>query len=263
MTIRTLIVDDEMPARDRIRDLLEKEDGVEIVGECENGSAALAAIRRQKPDLIFLDVQMPELSGFDVLNSLNEAETPVVVFVTAFDQFALKAFEFHALDYLLKPFDRARFTGCLQRARRDVRRRRAGELSEKLLALLSSVRDGPKETGSSGSVFLERMVIKSAGRVFFVRVDEIDWIEAAGNYLRLHIGSESHLHRETLTRLESRLDPANFIRIHRSFLVNIDRIREMQPWAHGEFVVILNSGKRLTSSRGYRERLQKLLEKSI
>jgi two-component system LytT family response regulator len=251
VTIQTLIVDDEPLARQRIRTLLEGDPDIALVGECADGRQAVAALREHKPDLVFLDVQMPLLDGFGVLQSLGEGPMPVVIFVTAHDRYALKAFEVHALDYLLKPFDRDRFRSALERAKAQVRREQDGHVNQKLLALLSDVKGARKP--------LERLVVKSAGRVYFVRIEDIDWIEAAGNYVRLHVGSEDHLLRESMGGLESRLDGARFLRIHRSTIVNVERIKELQPSFHGDYVVILQDGTELTLSRGYRDKLQELL----
>lgn len=252
MKIRTLIVDDEPLARERIRTLLADELDVEIIGECANGREAIGAIQRDKPDLLFLDVQMPELDGFGVLQMIGAENVPAIIFVTAYDQYALRAFEVHALDYLLKPFDRERFQKALQRARLQIQQANDGNLNQRLLALLENLQPERK--------WLERLVIKSGGRVFFLKVEEIDWIEAAGNYVRLHAGRESHLLRETIKNLETQLDPKKFLRLNRSTIVRIDRIKELQPWFNGEYAVILHDGTRLTSSRGYRERLDALLQ---
>jgi two-component system, LytTR family, response regulator len=251
--IRALIVDDEPLAREKIIDLLAADVGIEIIGECADGLSAVAAIEAQAPDLLFLDVQMPELDGFGVVELIEAERMPVVIFVTAYDQYALRAFEVHALDYLLKPFDRDRFGKALQRARRQIEHARAGTMSEQLAALLTDLKAKPKR--------LERLVIKAGGRVFFLRADEIDWIGAAANYVRLHIGKENHLLRETINALAEKLDPEKFLRIHRSTIVNLERIKELQPWFHGDYVVILHDGTQLTSSRSYREELHKLLGK--
>jgi two-component system LytT family response regulator len=255
--IRTLIVDDEPLGRERLRTLLRAEPDVELVGECANGLEAVSHIDERTPDLVFLDVQMPELDGFAVLESVGVERMPPTVFVTAYDQYALKAFEVHALDYLLKPFTRARFRKTLQRVRDHLRKQRtdASELSRQLIALLRDVRTDRQ--------FLERLVVKSGGRVFFLRVDEIDWIEAAGNYLRLHAGQDVHLMRETMKGMETKLDPDRFVRIHRSIIVNTDRIRELQPWFHGEYVLILLDGTRLTSSRNFDDGLKRMLKNTV
>ncbi len=251
MKIRTLIVDDEPLARERIRKLLQKETDVEILGECADGSEAVSAIRRDQPDLVFLDVQMPEVDGFGVLERLDREAMPAVVFVTAHDRFALRAFEVHALDYLLKPFDGERFRNALARAREQIRRRQSGELSERIGKLLADLKAGGKHQ--------ERLAVKSAGRVLFLKVEEIDWIEAADNYVNLHSGNECHLHRETMAALEGRLPADKFMRISRSTIVNIERIKELQPLFHGEYAVILRNGTRLTLSRSHREKLNRLL----
>jgi len=254
MKIRTLIVDDEPLARERIWTLLADEHDVEIIGECANGRDAAAAIQKQGPDLLFLDVQMPELDGFGVLDQIAAAKMPAIIFVTAYDQYALRAFEVHALDYLLKPFDRERFQKALHRARLQIQQTKNGEVNTRVLALLEELRAEKK--------WLDRLVIKSGGRVFFLKAEEIDWIEAAGNYVRLHVEREAHLLRETVKNLETQLDPKKFLRINRSTIVRIDRIKELQPWFNGEYAIILQDGTQLTSSRGYGEKLDELLGKS-
>lgn len=252
--IRTLVVDDEPIARERVLALLQGEEDVEVVGECSDGAQALSAIQHQSPDLVFLDVQMPGVDGFGVIEAIGPERMPTVVFVTAYDEYALKAFEVHALDYLLKPFGRVRFQETLKHARASLDRRRAGDLGRRLLALVNDIKpEAPK---------LERLVVKSGGRVFFLRTEEIDWVEAAGNYVRLHLASESHLFRETMSRMEARLDPRRFVRVHRSHIVNTERIKELQPWFNGESVVILRNGTRLPLSRGYRDKLQEHLGRS-
>jgi two-component system LytT family response regulator len=246
--IRTLVVDDEPMGRERVLSLLQQEEDVEVIGECSDGTQAIAAIQQHAPDLVFLDVQMPGANGFGVIDAVGADRMPTVIFVTAYDEYALRAFEYHALDYLLKPFNRERFRETLKHARASLERRRAGDLCRRLLALVNDIKpEAPAR--------LERLVVKSGGRVFFLRTDEIDWIEAAGNYVRLHLGDESHLFRETMNRMESRLDSRRFVRIHRSRIVNTERIKELQPWFNGEYVVVLRNGTRLTLSRGYRDRL--------
>ena len=252
---RVLIADDEPLARERLRMLLAKEDGVEIAGECENGPAAVAAIQKLAPDLVFLDVQMPGATGFEVIENIGARRMPPVIFVTAYDRYALRAFDVHAIDYLLKPFDRERFQQALARARQLLERKDAGELERRLLALVQDLRSTPQRP--------ERFVIKSGGRVFFVRTDEIDWVEAAGNYVKLHVGADAHLLRETMNALEAQLDPDVFYRIHRCHIVNIERVKELQPWFNGEYVVFLRSGARLTLSRGYREKLQDRIGRAL
>jgi two-component system LytT family response regulator len=246
--IRTLVVDDEPLARERLASLLQPLEDVELVGECRDGEEAVIAIHDLTPDLVFLDIQMPGMSGFDVIDAVGTDKMPLVIFVTAYDQHALRAFQVRALDYLLKPFDRERFTEALQRARQQLERDDSGDIGRRLLALVKDLRRDPPRA--------DRLVVKSGGRLFFLRTDEIDWVEAAGNYVRLHVGNTSHLLRETMTAMEARLDPEKFVRIHRCRIVNVDRIQEMQPWLNGEYAVVLRTGARLTLSRGYREKLQ-------
>lgn len=249
--LRTVIVDDEPLARERLASLLSAEQDIEVVAQCRDGEEAVAALEQHTPDLVFLDVQMPGLNGFEVLEAVGPEKMPLVVFVTAYDQHALRAFQVRALDYLLKPFDRDRFKDALQRARAHIQRDETGDLGRRLLALVKDLRRDQPET--------DRLVVKSGGRLFFLRTDEIDWVEAAGNYVRLHVGSASHLLRETMNAIEGRLDPEKFFRIHRSRIVNMERIQEMQPWLNGEYAVLLRTGTRLTLSRGYREKLQERL----
>ncbi len=249
--IRTLIVDDEPLARERIRHLLHKEPDIEIICECADGRDAVAAIGKYKPDLVFLDVQMPELDGFSVLDQLDRRAMPAIVFVTAYDRFALRAFEVHALDYLLKPFDSGRFKKALGRVRERIQRQPSAELSRQVSEFLADLKPGPKQQN--------RLAIKSGGKVLFLKLDDIDWVEAADNYVNLHVGNESHLHRETMAALEARLPADKFMRISRSTMVNIEQVKELQPMFHGEYTVILHNGTRLTLSRGYREKLNQLL----
>ncbi|HEX8847799.1 MAG TPA: LytTR family DNA-binding domain-containing protein [Pyrinomonadaceae bacterium] len=248
--IRTLIVDDEPLARRGIRAQLASEDDFEIIGECGNGREAVATILELSPDLVFLDVQMPELDGFGVVERVGIERMPAVIFVTAYDKFALRAFEVHALDYLLKPFDAERFAKALARARAQIERRNISDLSRRLQTLIDDLKTDRK--------YAERLVVKSAGRIFFLGVEEIDWIEAADNYVRLHLGSDSHLLRETMSSLEGRLDPAQFLRIHRSTIINVRRIKELQPLFRGEYEITLKDGTRLASGRVYRDKLQEL-----
>jgi two-component system LytT family response regulator len=255
VTIRTLIVDDEPLARRRLRTLLDADPEVTVVGESGDGERALADVRTLRPDLMFLDVQMPILDGFGVLEALAEGPLPAVIFVTAHDRYALKAFEVHALDYLLKPFDRDRFAAALQRAKAQVRRGQSPAVDQQLRELLQAVQDRRQVA--------ERLAVKSGGRVYLVRVEDIDWIEAASNYVRLHVGKEEHLLRDTLAGLESRLDPARFVRVHRSTIVNIDRIRELQPGFHGDHVIILRDGTELALSRSCREKLEASLGQAL
>jgi two-component system LytT family response regulator len=256
MSIRVLIVDDEALARERVRRLLAAEPGIEIIGECADGASAIQTIRRESPDLVFLDVQMPEADGLTVLQQVGVDRIPAVIFVTAYDQFALKAFEVHAVDYLMKPFEKDRFKTALVRAIERIQRRQTGDLSQRLSALLADVLPAQTPRGP------ERLAIKSSGRVVFIKVDDIDWIEAADNYVNLHVGKEQHLHRETMSAIETQLPSATFMRISRSTIVNLERIRELQPLFHGEYAVILKSGTRLTLSRGYRDRVDRIMGKN-
>ena len=245
---RVIIADDEPLARARLRMLLADEPWVDVIAECSDGPSTIAAIEKFRPELVFLDVQMPGGSGFEVIEAIGAGRMPFVIFVTAFDRYALRAFDVHALDYLLKPFDRDRFRDALARARERIERRSDGDLERRLLAIVNDLKPAPQA--------LERFVIKAGGRVFFLRAEDIEWIEAAGNYVKLHVGAETHVFRETMNSLEARLNPHMFFRIHRSHIVNIERVRELQPWFNGEYVVFLTSGARLTLSRGYREKLQ-------
>jgi two-component system LytT family response regulator len=251
--IQALIVDDEPLARNRIRRLLSAEPDIEVAGECGNGSEAVAFLKGQQADLLFLDVQMPGLDGFGVLEALSPERVPAVVFVTAYDEHALRAFEVHALDYLLKPFDRRRFHETLRRVREHIGRLRNGEVNQRLFALL--------ETLSRRKTSPDRMAIRANGHVLFIRTSNIDWIEAADNYVCLHCGTETHVVRDTLSAVAGRLDTARFIRIHRSTVVNVDRIARLQPWFRGDYRVLLHDGTQLPLSRSYRDRLQDVLLK--
>ncbi len=255
--IRALIIDDEPIARTGIRRELERAPDVEIIGECTNGREAIAAIQEEAPDLVFLDLQMPELDGLGVIEAVGVDSLPVVVFVTAYDKFAVQAFEVHALDYILKPFSSDRFQKTLQRARTQVQRQNLDAVSTRLLSLIEDARRQPP---SEEAKTLERIVVKTAGRIFFLNVEEIDWIEAADNYVCLHVGKDAHLVSGTMTGLETRLDPEKFIRIHRSTIINLARVKELHPLFHGEYAIRLSDDTELTSSRGYRERIQRLLE---
>ena len=252
--ISALIIDDEPLARKRIRDLLKDDEEVELAGECSSGSEALALIEQAKPSLVFLDIQMPETDGFELMEMMNASGLhPAVIFVTAYDKYALRAFDAQAVDYLLKPFSESRFRRAVQRAKDQIHQGNGGLLSTQLLALLREARPGKK--------YSDRLVIRSGGRALFLRADEIDFIEAAGNYLTLHVGKDNHLIRETMQNFEARLDPERFLRIHRSTIVNIERIKEFQPWFAGEYVVVLRDGRKLTLSRTYRARVQEFLGK--
>ena len=250
--VRVLLVDDEPLARAMLREMLQGDPQTEIVGESVSGQEALEAIRKHSPDLLFLDVQMPDLGGFDVLEALGN-DVPYVIFVTAYDQYAVRAFEVNALDYLLKPFDKERFDVAWQRAKHQIAKERNGGTDQRILALLEELKAGNK--------YLERLVIKGGGRIYFLKTEEIDWIEAEGNYVSIHSGKKSHLLRETISSLEAKLDPKKFVRIHRSSIVRLDRIQELQPWFHGEYRIILHDGTQLTLSRNHRDNLQEALGK--
>ena len=250
------MVDDEFLARRRILRLLKGEADVEVVGECENGEEAVAAIHRTEPDLVFLDVQMPEIDGFGVLEAVGPANMPAVIFVTAYDQYALRAFDVHALDYLLKPFAPDRFAQALGRARAALGSHAApGDTGKRLAALLDELRGQGR--------WLDRLAVNEGGRVFFLRTDEIGWMESAGNYLKLHAAGAEHLVRGTLKGIEARLDPDRFVRIQRSVLVNLDHVREIQPWFQGEYVLILRDGTQLHSAGGHGKRIRALTRNPI
>jgi two-component system LytT family response regulator len=251
MTIRAMIVDDEPLARRRIRSLLAEAGDVEVAAECANGKEAIQAIEASPPDLLFLDIQMPELDGFDVLQAIGVGHVPVVIFVTAYDQFAVRAFEAHALDYLLKPFDDERFEAALQRARTQIRQRRGGDLDRRLRALLAEAR---RDRG-----YLQRLAVPTGQRSVLIRTEQIDWIEAERNYIRLHVGGRTHLLRENLGRIESALDPTVFCRIHRSTIVNINRIQAVEAPLRGESLVVLHDGTKLASGRSYRANLRAVM----
>lgn len=251
--IRVLIVDDEPIARRGIGLQLKGEPEIEIVGECANGMEAVEAIQAKSPDLVFLDVQMPEMDGFDVVQAIGVEHMPVVIFVTAYDQYALRAFDAQALDYLLKPFDPERFHTALARAKAQLQQPGVKEISQRLLALL--------QEQPAGRQSLERLVIKNAGRIFFLNVAEIDWVEAADNYVSLHAGRDSHLLRDSLNSLAAKLDPAQFLRIRHSAIVNLKQIKEFRPLFRGEYLIILRDGTELTSSRRYRKNLDAILGK--
>jgi two-component system LytT family response regulator len=245
--IRALIVDDEALARERVRTLLAGSPGVTVVGECRGGRDAVEAIVERRPELVFLDVQMPDLDGFQVLEAVGD-DLPAVVFVTAYDEYALRAFEVHALDYLLKPIEPDRFARTLARVRETLGDTNDRRLQDLLDAL--ATRDLP----------LDRLVIRTRGKVSFLKPSEIDWIEADGKHVKLHVGRETHVVRQQLKRLEPRLAPHGFVRVHRSAIVNVDRIKELEPWFHGEYVVVLKDGTKLTSSAAHSEALHRIID---
>jgi len=260
---RTIIVDDEPLARDSMRVLLERDPEIVIARECANGHEALQAIKEESPDLLFLDVQMPEMDGFEVLAQVPIHKLPIVIFVTAYDQHALRAFEVHALDYLLKSYSDERFESALRRAKEQIRQKQVHEVSQRLVALLDSQKPGREQSVPDNAAYLTRLVIKTGGRVFFLKAAEIDWIAAADYYVYLHAGGKSHLLRETMNTLEKQLDPQKFQRIHRSTIVNLDRLKELQPHVHGDYTVILHDGTQLKLSRSYRPKLEAGLGRSL
>jgi two-component system, LytTR family, response regulator len=265
--IRVLVVDDEPLARTGVRELLQRDGDLEVIGEAASGAEAVEALRELKPDLVMLDVQMPGMSGFDVIRTVGPDKMPAVVFVTAFDQFAVRAFEVNAVDYLLKPFDDERFSLTVARAKRVIRQAHAGELSRRLAELLvntaSPTASAPAPAPGPKEGYADRLVVKSGGRVFFLRTDELEWIEAADYYVKLHVGGKTHLLRETMNALEARLDPRKFFRVHRSAIVHLDRIRELQPYFRGEHVLILQDGTKLKLSRARREKLEFVLKQRL
>jgi len=285
--VRVLIVDDEALARQRVRRLLQNEADVEVVGEAESGHDAVTMIRELQPDLVCLDVQMPGLDGFGVLGEIEGGHVPMVLFVTAYDEHAQRAFDVHAVDYVLKPVDSDRFRAAFDKARKQranaVAAERLGELLETVRRLADGgsgdSRDGmtglaglaaaglggtatatapaANGTAAANGRYASRILVKQDGRMFFVKTTEIDWIEADRNYVRLHVGKTAHTIRERISHLEETLDPRLFARIHRSTIVNLNRVREMQQWFSGDYVVILEDGTRLRLSRHYRDRVEK------
>lgn len=257
--VRTVIADDEPLARRKLRILLDSEAEVQVVAECQNGGQTVSAIRTCRPDLLLLDIQMPDLDGFQVLNEISREEMPVVIFTSAYDQYAIRAFEAHALDYLLKPFDQGRLHQAIERARFELRQSKDREITHRILDLLSRVKSDKQPAPESEG----RLVIRTKGRIVFLNLEEIDWVEAAANYVRLNAGKESYLFRETISRTSERLNPNHFIRIHRSVIVNVRKIKELIPVNSGEYIVVLKSGKELSCSRGYRANVQYLIEKTF
>jgi two-component system LytT family response regulator len=247
--IRTVIADDEPIARHGVRLLLERDMGIEIVGEASGGVEAADLILRLRPDLVFLDVQMVGCDGFETLKRVGPDATPVVVFVTAYDEYALRAFEFNAVDYLLKPYDDARFAAALERARDLVMRKRGDAVDNRITRLIEHIEGEGRD----------RILLKSSGEIIFLKTGEIDWIEAEGDYVKFHVTGRTHLMRGTMAALEERLDPTRFIRIHRSTIVNADRLRKLSPSFEGEYAVVLQDGTKLRLSRGYHDRIKALL----
>jgi two-component system LytT family response regulator len=251
-TINTLIVDDEVPARKKLCVLLEKHEDFTVVGECSTAGEAIRVLRQLRPALLFLDIQMPDDDGFSVINAIGPESLPKVIFTTAYDSYAIQAFDAEAVDYLLKPFDEERFARAVRRAKSEI----LAELSQR------HERRGSDRRANTNSA-QERFVVKSEGRILFFTTDEIDWIEAASNYVKLYSYGKGHLVRHTMTEMEQKLNPSQFLRIHRSIIVNVKKIRGVQPCNSGEFIVTLTSGKELPSSRGYREKLGSLLRSAL
>jgi two-component system, LytTR family, response regulator len=253
--IRVVIADDEALARTKLRLLLSAERTVNVVvAECEDGKQTVEAVETHAPDLLLLDIHMPDLDGFQVLDQIHSDRLPLVIFTTAYDQHAIRAFETHALDYLLKPFNQQRLTRAMERVQTELVKSHEYGVKARILDLLGNAKPS--------SAKLRRLVIRTAGRVVFLELDEVDWIEAAANYVKLHVGKESFLLREGIGQISAKLDPERFVRIHRCAIVNTERIRELQPCDSGEFIAVLRDGKELSCSRGYRPQLLKLIEGS-
>jgi two-component system LytT family response regulator len=256
MTLRVVVADDEPIGRQRLVGLLHAEPDTDVVAACSDGEEAVQAIREHAPDLVLLDIQMPRLDGFEVVAALGQAPQPAVIFVTAHDQYAVRAFEVHAFDYLLKPVDQDRLREAIGWALSAARRGPQGSSTGRVLALLEELNARDRARGR------DRLVVRTPERAIFLRTETIDWIEAAGKFVHLHVGHTIHPLRESMAELEQELDPARFLRISRSVIVNLDRIQEVQPWFQGDYVLILTDGTRLTSTRGYRENMRRLLGRS-
>jgi len=253
-SMRTIIADDERLARQKLRVFLDAEPGIHVVAECRDGKQTIAAVQTHKPDLLMLDIRMPDLDGFQILERIPADQMPVVVFTSAHDQYAIRAFEANALDYLLKPFDQKRLHRAVEKARAELLMSHDQNIAGRvLLDLLAQTRTAPKSVD-------QRFMIKAGGRLVFLNLDEIDWIEAAANYVKLNVGNTSYLLREGIGRISERLDPGSFIRVHRSTIVNVNKIKELQPCDSGEYIAVLRNGKELSCSRGCRAQLQQLIE---
>ena len=249
--VRAIIAEDEPLQRKLLRTMLADEPDISVVAEAGDGASAVQAIREHRPDLVFLDVQMPELDAFEIVGSVGLHRMPVTIFVTAFDQYALRAFEVHALDYLLKPFDSERLSHAVRRAVQQVRQATNANADDRLTSLLREI--GTRRSAPA------RLALRTDGRVVFVETSVIDYIEAAGKLVRVHAGSDRYEVRDTLTSVASQLDVADFVRVHRSTIVNVSRIKEIQPWFQGDYVLILKTGTRVTSGREYRGNIQALM----
>jgi two-component system LytT family response regulator len=256
MTLRVVVADDEPIGRQRLVRLLQAEPETDVVAACADGAEAVEAIREHAPDVVLLDIQMPHLDGFEVVAALGEAHQPAIIFVTAHDQYAVRAFEVHAFDYLLKPVDQDRLREAIGWAISTAGRATQGTVTGRVLALLEEFHARDRARGK------DRLVVRTPERSIFLRTETIDWIEAAGKFVHLHVGRAVHALRESMAELEQELDSARFLRISRSAIVNLDRIQEVQPWFQGDYVLILTDGTRLTSTRGYRENMRRLLGRS-
>lgn len=256
--MKILIADDEPLARERIREMLKNETDVEFIAEARNGGEAVENIETLKPDIVFLDIQMPDGDGFEVLEKLDRttlSQIPAIIFVTAYDQHALRAFEFHALDYLLKPFDRERFAETLSRAKVQIKNRAENDSNHRILDLLQQMNSAPD--------YLDWLTVKKDERIKLFKVENIQWVEAQGNYVLLKLADNSELMRETMDELEKQLDPRTFVRIHRSTIINVNFINELQVWRRGEYRVLMQGGQPFTLSRSYRRRFDELLKKRL
>ena len=260
--IRVLIVDDEPAARNALRRLLKQDPEVVVVGEARHGREAVRALEQDGIDVVFLDIQMPDLDGFGVVGAVGAQHMPAIIFVTAFDRHALHAFDVHALDYLLKPFTDERFHEALERAKSTVRHGRLSDASRKLAALLAELGGDGTPTAPPGG-HINRLAVREGGLVNLLPVRDIDWVEAERDYVRVHVGPKAYVIRETTKHLEGQLDPVRFVRIHRSTIVNIERVRELQPMFKGEYVVVLQDGTALKLSRGYRDHLEAMLGRRL
>lgn len=248
-TYSCIIVDDEPLARKRIQSLLEQDAEIKILKVCANGKEAIEAVNEQLPDMLFIDIQMPELNGFEVVQALESKSIPAIIFVTAYDEFALKAFEVHAIDYLLKPFENERFFATVNRAKSLIKSNEPLDINEKVAQLVEEL--------TAKKQFIKRIMVKNSDKVFFIEVDEIDYLESSGNYVKIHSGGKHQLVRDTLTNMMNNLDPEIFFRVHRTTVVNIQKVKELQPWFHGDYLVVMKDGTKLNMSRNYKEILVK------
>ena len=251
-TIKTLIVDDEVLAREKLSIFLQEEKDFEIVGQCTNGIEALQSLQQSYPDLLFLDIQMPEMDGMELLRNIDVQKIPCIILVTAYDDYAIKAFEYHALDYLLKPFDRERFSMTIKRVREQILLHNQGDYNTQLLSYLKESLPDKKYT--------EKVVVKDSGKIFFVKSKDIEWVESAGNYLKLHVSNNIHMIRETMNAFEQKLNPQDFLRVHRSYLINIEAIHDLEAWGNTEFIITLTSGDKVQTGRSYYAAIRQKLE---